>query len=151
MKGSSPVIASRSFPVFLDAALASPLARKRALYFLLVAVPVFGTCVNLGHGIVGCLLFPLCMWPFPFRCRVEDDGIRISWFVFNERIRWGDIRRVELGEDRRSGVIGKPGTVLALERRGGSWTRLRGRAGELREIASQMAARMQRAGESKEA
>jgi hypothetical protein len=141
---------SKSYPLFVDAALSNPLTRKRGLFFLLVPLPLMGICLHMGQGILGLFVMAIGFWPFPFRCRLEEHCVRISWFLVSEHIAWSDIRNVELGKDLRRGVVGKRGWVLAIERRNGSWTRLRGRPEVLSELASRMAVRLERVGEAKE-
>jgi hypothetical protein len=118
--------------------LSSSLVWKRALLFLLVPLPLLAVCMHFRQGVLGLLLLPLGFWPFPFRCHLEAGGIRVSWFVMSERLNWDAISRVELAEDRRPGVIGKRGSVLALERQDGSRMSLRGRAEVLAELMTQI-------------
>jgi hypothetical protein len=125
----------------MDFALSSALVRKRALYFLLVPLLVLALFIRFHHAVFGLLVFPCTCWPFPFRCRVEDKGVRVRWFVFEERLNWQDICTVELGEDRRRGVIGKRGSVLTIERRSGSRATLRGDGAVLSELARQISDR----------
>jgi len=128
----------QSYPVFMDFTLSSTLVRKRALYFLLVPLPALALFIHFGHGVLGLLVFACTCWPFPFRCRVEDEGFGVSWFVFKERLNWQDMRTVALAEDRRRGVIGKRGSVLTIERRSGSRLSLRGDTAVLSDLASQI-------------
>jgi hypothetical protein len=124
----------------MDPALSSPFARKRALFFL-VPISVLAVCLYVGHGVLGFVLMCVGFWPFPFRCRVDEDGVRVSWLLVSERLSWDEIRAVELGEDRRWGVIGKRGSVLTIERWSGARVVLRGRAEVLSEIVGEMAGR----------
>lgn len=128
----------QSYPVFMDFTLSSALLRKRALYFLLVPLPLLALFIHFRHGVLGLFVFPWTCWPFPFRCRAEDKGLEVSWFLFEERLKWQDIRTVALGEDRRRGTIGKKGSVLTIERRSGARLRLRGDTAVLSELASQI-------------
>ncbi len=128
----------RSFPVFTDFALSSVLVRKRALYFLLVPLPVLALFIHFRHGVLGLLVFPWTCWPFHFRCSVEKQGIGLRWFVFKERLGWRDIRTVELAEDRGRRVIGERRNLLTIERRSGSRLILRGNSQVLSDLASEI-------------
>ena len=78
------------------------------------------------------------VWPFPFRCRVDDNGVSVSWLVASERWNWDDIRALKLEEDRRWGVMGKRGKVLTIERSSGSLAILRGKPEVLSDLARQI-------------
>jgi hypothetical protein len=129
----------RSYPLFMDAAPWSSFTLKRGLFLLVVPLPLLAVCLHFQRPLLGLFLMVLGFWPFPFRCRVERDGVRISWLVVHERVAWVDIRAVELGEDSRRGVIGRRGTVLTIERVDGSRMVLRGRTEVLRSVASEIA------------
>ena len=133
---------AQSYPVFMDIALSSSFSLKRALFFLLVPLPALAVCLYFRHGLLGFTLLVLGSWPLPFRCRVERDGVRVSWLVVNERIAWNEIRALELAEDRRWGAIGKRGRVLTIERVAGSRITLRGQAEVLSDVASEIAQRI---------
>jgi len=129
---------AQSYKVSLDFTLSSALVRKRALYFLLLPLPALALFIHFGHAVLGLLVFPCTCWPFPLRCRVEDEGVVLRWFVFKERLNWQDIRSVELGEDSRRGVIGKRGGVLTIQRQRGPRMSLRGDTAALSELAKQI-------------
>lgn len=126
----------------MDPAFSSPFFRKRALYLFLVAAPVLAVCQHFGHGVLGLPLMALAFWPFPFRCRVDDSGISISWLVTSEPWNWDDIRALKLEEDQRWGVVGRRGNVLAIERRSGARAILRGKPEVLSDLASEIARRI---------
>jgi hypothetical protein len=77
---------SKSYPLFVDPALSNPLTRKRGLFFLLVPLPLMGICLHMGQGILGLFVMAIGFWPFPFRCRLEEHCVRISWFLVSEHI-----------------------------------------------------------------
>ena len=151
MTPSSSTVGSRetrrSYPLFMDVALSSSFTRKRGLFLLLVPLPLLSVCLYFRQAALGFFLMALGFWPFPFRCHVEQGGIRISWLVVHERVAWDEIRAIAFGEDRRRGVIGKRDAVLTIERMAGSRMVLRGRAEVLSELANEIAPHTLRSGD----
>jgi hypothetical protein len=134
---------ARSYPVFIDPTLASPFARKRALYFLAILLPVLALCAHFGQGLLGFLALGPAFWALPLRCCVEATGVRVSWLFVSEHVSWDELRAVELGEHGRCGA-GKRGSVLTLERRDSPPMILRGREAVLSELAGEIARCVQR-------
>jgi hypothetical protein len=106
----------KTYPVWMEAILLSPLALKRTLYLLSVPLAILGVSMHLGHGVLGLALMVVAAWPFPFRLRTSSEGVHISWLLLKERILWKDIRSVELATDNRKLVVGKRKPVLVVER-----------------------------------
>jgi len=140
----------RSYPVLMEPALSSSLAWKRALCFLAIPLPLLALGLHFRQGVLGLLLMPLGFWPFPFRCRLEADGVCVSWFIVSERLPWEEVMSVELREDRRWGVIGRRGSFLSIERKGGSRMILRGKVPALTYLASEIGMRVQRVAETRD-
>lgn len=130
--------APRSYPVFMDAGLLSAFNLKRALFYLTVPLPLLAVCMFLGQGLLGLALAPVAFWPFPFRCRVEHEGIRVSWLVASEHVPWSDIVAIKRGVDQRRWLIGQRPLVLVIERRDKPRVTLRGRPNVLSLLAAQM-------------
>jgi len=128
----------RSYAVFMDARLASAFDLKRAAFFLLVPLPLLALCMHFGHGVLGLVLLPFAFWPFPYRCHVERDGLRIAWLFVNENVPWEEILSIELGEDPRRGIVGRRRQVLSLQRRSKPRLTLRGRDEVLRRLAAEV-------------
>jgi len=132
--------APRGYPIFMDAGLFSAFNLKRGLYYLLVPLPVLAISACLGQGLPGLALAVIAFWPFHFRCYAERQGLRITWLIVNERVRWEEIIAIKLEADRRRWVIGRRALVLVVERRSRPRMVLRGRP----EVLSRLAADMER-------
>jgi hypothetical protein len=131
----------QNYPVFMDAGLLSPFNLKRGLFFLLVPLPALGICLHFGHALLGFALMALGVWPFRFRCRVEPEGVTVSWLFIKEHMSWDEIVAVEVGADQRRGVIGKRAQALFLERRDKPRVTLRASADVLSRLAARIAER----------
>ena len=128
----------RSYPVFMDAGLLSAFNLKRGLFYLAVPLPILAVCMFLGQGLLGLALATVAFWPFRFRCRVEPQGIRVSWLVASEHVPWKDIVAVKLEADRRRWIVGKRPRILVIERRGKPRVALRGDPNILSSLAADM-------------
>lgn len=129
---------ARRYRVAVSAGLLSRFTLKRAAFYLLVPLPALALCLHFGQGVLGLALLVVGFWPFPSRCSVEHDGLRVAWLFVEEWARWDEIAAIELGEDRRRGVVGTRGLVLAVERRDKAPLVLRGRAEVLERLAGDL-------------
>ncbi len=133
---------SPSYSVFIAGAL-TPFRFKCVACALFVQLTIVAICFYvLRQGVLGlALMIVLAGWPFLFRCRVERDGVRLSWLFIHERVGWDEIAATKLREDDRRGVIGKRPLVLAIERRDQRRIILRGRAEILSQLSADLTAR----------
>jgi hypothetical protein len=83
---------------------------------LLVPLPLAVVAGLLGHGLLGGALLVLGLWPLPFRCRVDADGLRVSWLLVSQRIPWASVEATAVEKDARRWVIGTRRNVLVVRR-----------------------------------
>lgn len=135
---TEPADDGRSFPVFMDAGLLSPFNLKRGLFFVLFPLAALAVCVTLGQGVLALALMAIGFWPFPFRCRTDRGGLRVSWLVVDEYVRWDEILAAQLVEDRRWGIVARSAPALFIERRNKRRVILRGRTATLSRLAAEI-------------
>jgi hypothetical protein len=54
--------------------------------------------------------------PLPFRCRVDADGLRVSWLLVSQRIPWTSVEATAVEKDARRWVLGARRNVLVVRR-----------------------------------